>query len=312
VAWKRKKRRKRAREYTPHSITVKVGGLEVKVSLTPFQEFIMTEMRIAGGYTPSELAWFFFRSGSAVAKVSACSVIRTGIAFRYEIMKRENFWCTPGEARWLRSLTFDKKAEGAEADHSLADCTGIWCQGSSTMELLINQLMSPYYGKCCGKVLAVQGAIGNCMYVSETWGGPASDKAIFRGSSDLIEQKKWARKPCLSCPVGSKQCKCRPPPKMNYDAGVDAEIRAMFAQLYVELVTSGMPRNDADAAMSVFRRLTNLQRSALRMHVEDLMGQVKQKCKILVRQLASTELAQMHKIVFISFMMHNFLPQTIK
>ena len=74
------------------------------------------------------------------------------------------------------------------------------------------------------------------------------------------------------------------------------------------LETSGVIRDSSKVAPSAVQRMTNFEISRFRIRVENFIGAVKQRFKILGKTLPIEDLALSDRIVQTCFLMYNFGP----
>jgi hypothetical protein len=205
----------------------------------------------------------------------------------------------PAQIERLRSKAFS--GPDGEAVLVVADCTNLNCQSSRLSELIRQQLHSTYYGHTCGKYCVGMSPIGGCVFVSPGQGGPASDHQCMEAGG-LFEPEKWA--------VGEGERW----PILLYDAGVDTTTRAAAVVAACDLVTSGIKRKSKDSTLSALQRAENFGSSSMRIRVENMIGIVKRRFKILAETsiIPIEDIGMMDKIVYICFILHNFGPQTVE
>ena len=100
-------------------------------------------------------------------------------------------------------------------------------------------------------------------------------------------------------------------PKFLYDAGVSAKTKTAFLHACVDLVTSGIVRNSAESELSAAQRTVNFKWSSKRIRVENFIGIVKRRFKVLKNVVALDDLGMMDRLVYTCFMLHNFGPPII-
>ena len=93
--------------------------------------------------------------------------------------------------------------------------------------------------------------------------------------------------------------------------GVSAMTKASARAAGCDLVTTGDKRNRKEHTHSYQRRVKSYPNSALRIRVENMIGIVKHKFKILQNVLPIHFLGLMDKIVYVCFMLFNFGFRTI-
>ena len=190
-------------------------------------------------------------------------------------------------------------SEFAKLMLGIGDCSSLLCEGSDTTEYVRQQLFSKYYGHECGKYFAACSPIGGTTAVSPCQGGPASDHQCMV-AAELFEEKKWA--------VDGDTFE----PEFLYDAGVSAKSKTLAMSAGCKLVTSGITRKSKTSNLSTIQRNTNFRVSSLRIRVENFIGIVKQRFKILTSTIDIADLGMMDDIVYACFMLHNFGPPIIK
>jgi hypothetical protein len=103
-----------------------------------------------------------------------------------------------------------------------------------------------------------------------------------------------------------------PLPLHLYDNGVSKRTKAASLDAKFELATSGVVRNSALETLSFQQRQGNFGCSALRIRVENFIGIVKQRFRILRTVIHMDDIGMMDKIVWLCFMLHNFNGPIIK
>ena len=271
--------------YKPH------GDLNV------WQEFIMCMIWIRRGLDKDIIAEKFLGATGKNENKMVNSVLRTWVAALYEFLRVEEWWMYPDEAKELHSMAFS----GPEATDftKVGDCSNVNCEAGDVDELLRPQLWSTYYNNPCGKYLFVMSKIGGTELVSPGMGGPASDHEVMEASG-LYDKTLWAV-------PGSTWT-----PQMLYDAGVTHRTKTAARAVGFKMNTSGIVRKSKKNALSAAQRSKNFRVSSVRIRVENFIGIVKQRFKILKVPLRQTDLGMMDKIVYICFMLHNFGPAIVK
>lgn len=95
-------------------------------------------------------------------------------------------------------------------------------------------------------------------------------------------------------------------PRFLYDAGVSAKTQTAFLHACVDLVTSGIVRNSAEHELSAAQRTVNFTWSSRRIRVENFIGIVKCRFKVLKNVVVLDDLGMMDRMVYTCFMLHNF------
>jgi hypothetical protein len=287
-----RKEKKRKLKYKPHSY----GSFE----LNAFQEFLVLMIYLRRGLDKDVLAEKFLGSPKEIPTNVITGIIRTWVCALDAILKVEDWWLSSADAERVR--TFSHRAftdDDAELIKAIADCTNVNCQGSQTNELLRQQLFSTYYKHTCGKFLLACSTIGGCMLCSPAQGGPADDHQVMMGGG-LFAEEKWAV-------TGDDQWS-----KLLYDAGVSRRTKTVAQASKCDMLTSGIVRNSAKSTLSGLQRKRNFQISSLRIRVENFIGIVKQRFKLLTKVHTNRDLPIMDKLVYVCFMLHNFGPPIIK
>ena len=266
------------------------------IQLNYFQEFVIYMQFIRQGMDKGQLAmkWFGRKGRNEMARIR--SIICTWAAFLFEVLKAEDWWLYPASLNFLKSKTFD--CDEGEDVLSVADCTNMNCENSEVSELIRQQLYSMYYKHTCGKFCVAMSRVGGCVAVSPGMGGPANDHECM-AAAGLFDPEKWKVEPGES------------PKKLLYDAGVTHETKTAARKAGFLLITSGDKRKSAKSKFSYQRRWRKYRVSTLRIRVENMIGIVKQKFKILQHVLPIADIGMMDKIVFTCFMLHNFGFQTV-
>jgi hypothetical protein len=203
----------------------------------------------------------------------------------------EDWWLAPDEAKELTSTAFaDERAKDMT---KVVDCTGFNCQAGDASELLRPQLYSPYYKSCCGKFCVTMSRVGGCESCSPGMGGPAGDHTVMEADG-LFSPEKW------KVPVGTSRA------QLLYDAGVTTRTKTAAMLAGFEVVTSGIVRKSKLNPLSHIQRSHNFKVSSIRIRVENFIGIVKQRFRILGRPLALADLGMMDRIFYTCFMLHNF------
>lgn len=135
--------------------------------------------------------------------------------------------------------------------------------------------------------------VGGTVNVGPTMGGPAGDHACMEAAG-LFDAAKWAlpegRDPCVSL----------------YDAGVSHRTQAAAAAAGFKLGLSGIVRKSKNSTLSFAQRTANFRVSSLRIRVENFIGNVKQRFRVLNKPLAMADLGFMDCIFYCCFLLHNF------
>jgi hypothetical protein len=118
----------------------------------------------------------------------------------------------------------------------------------------------------------------------------------------LFEPAKWEVEPGA------------PRSKLLYDAGVSRRTKTVALEANCDLTTSGIVRTPGggEASLSGVQRMTNEDISSLRIRVENFIGIVKKRFKVLGRVHASKDIPIMEKVIYVCFMLHNFSCPIIK
>lgn len=135
--------------------------------------------------------------------------------------------------------------------------------------------------------------VGGAVNVGPTMGGPAGDHACMEAAG-LFDPAKW------SVPEGHAPC------VSLYDAGVSHRTQTAAATAGFKLGLSGIVRKSKDNPLSFAQRSTNFRVSSLRIRVENFIGIVKQRFRVLNKPLAMADLGMMDNIFYSCFMLHNF------
>jgi hypothetical protein len=277
---------KRRRLYTAHCVD--------KVQLSSFQEFLMFMIYLARGLDKDVLSEKFFACTDKEAVRSTNSILRTWACGLYEILHAERWWLTRERAAAVRVHSSAFSDPDAVNIKALSDCSNVNCQGSQTNELLRQQLYSPYYGSPCLKFCVACSTIGGTMACSLGHGGPADDHQCLTEGADLFEASKWA----VDADHEFSQ--------LLYDAGVSRNTKTAAQAVNCDLVTSGIVRKSAKSSLSAQQRRANFRTSSLRIRVENFIGIVKQRFRVLSRIHTNSDLPVTGKVVYVCFMLHNF------
>jgi hypothetical protein len=272
-----------SRPYTPHK--------HDDIQLNCFQEFLIYMIFLRRGLDKDILAQKFFGQKSPEAMRQINCLLRTWAAAMYEVLRAEDWWLKPEHKDRVKSKAFAH--ELAKLILCLSDCTNVNCESSKTSELIRQQLYSLYYKTCCGKYNVSCSIIGGTVSCAPGMGGPASDHACME-AAQLFEEEKWA------VPEGKPKYQC------IYDAGISTKTKTFARIRGCDLRTSGIVRKNKNNPLSCAQRDTNFEFSSLRIRVENFIGIVKQKFKVLKRTFAIDDLGIMDKVVYTCFMLHNF------
>jgi hypothetical protein len=270
-----------------------------EITLTAFQEFLLYNIWIRRAMGKDHLALTFFGSAENPAVARVNSVIRTWASALYTILSKEDWWLPPSELERVRAYSNAFSVVTGDDVLSVADCTNVNCQSSNLSELVRQQLFSLYYKATCGKYLVAMSPIGGVTLVAPGQGGPAGDHQCMM-AGDLFSHDKW------QVPDG------QPWPKLMYNAGVSRKTKTVANAASCDLVTSGIVRKSKDSALSALQRSVNFGNSSLRIRVENLIGIVKNRFKILKATMQIDDIGMMDKVVFTCFILHNFGAPTIK
>lgn len=91
-----------------------------------------------------------------------------------------------------------------------------------------------------------------------------------------------------------------------YDAGASDKSKTAARAAGFSLITSGIVRNSAKSPLSFVQRESNKSTSSLRMRVENFIGIVKQRFRVLDSVFPLEDLGIMDDVVFACFVLHNF------
>ena len=257
----------------------------------------MYMMFLGRGMAKAEMAHMFFGDTTDAAVKQVNSIIRTWASAMYEILQAEDWWLRPEDNKNVQSSAFSHA--DAEDVLSLADCTNVNCEGSNKLELIRQMLFSKYYGGTCGKYCVACSKIGGCTMCSPGQGGPAGDHQCMEAGG-LFDAKRWA------VPEGEEW------PKLLYDAGVSTRTKTVARSAKCDLVTSGVCRKSKNSTLSGVQRSENFGTSSLRIRVENFIGIVKRRFRVLGLTFPINDIGMMDKIVFTCFMLHNFGPAIIR
>jgi hypothetical protein len=187
------------------------------------------------------------------------------------ILKAENWWLTAEQADNVRQHS------SAFIDDlltkTLGDCSNVNTQGSQTNELLRQQLYSMYYKHYCGKYMVACSVIGGCMACSAGQGGPADDHQCMTKGADLFNPDKWD----VTAGMPWSQL------LYDADAGVSNKTKPEAQAAHCDMVTSGIVRNSAKSSLSAIQRASNFLNSSKRIRVENFIGLVAGRSKVLTR-----------------------------
>jgi hypothetical protein len=282
-----KETKRTPRAYKPHS--------HAGVCMSVFQEFLLVMGWIRRGTCKLELALKWLGSMDDDATETVRCIIRTWVCALYEIVSKEKWWLLPKDNHRASSSAFADQ----EDELSIADCTDVKYNNSNISELIGQQLYSPYYKSTCGKYAVACSRIGGATFVSPGMGGPASDHDCMM-LGGLFENWRWATAP------GAPRCACL------YDAGVSQKIKTVARAANCHMKTSGIVRNSKQSPLSAVQRSGNFGCSSRRMRVENFIGIVKQRFKVLGHKFSVSDLPLMDKVVYLCFMLHNFGSVIIK
>jgi hypothetical protein len=267
------------------------------VRLSFFQEFLLWAEFLRQGTRKKVLAHKWFgESDPGASRVVNC-ILRTWICALYSVLSAEDWWVYPEHIDRTQSKAFAH--DFAKLLLALSDCTNINCQGSRMSELIAQQLFSLYYKHTCGKYNVTCSRIGGCVAVSPGMGGPATDHRCMEAAG-LFQKRRW------KVPTGVRRV------QLGYDAGISQVTKAAARRAGFEMVTSGTPRNSAKSNKSHAQRDRDQQFSTVRIRVENFIGIVKKRFRVLYYNFPIADLAIMDKIVYICFMLHNFGPPIFK
>jgi hypothetical protein len=283
----RKTYSRKSRPYTPHS--------NESVQLNEFQEFVIYLIWIRRGIDKDILAYKFLGVKTLASMRCIRSVICTWVAAMYEILTTENWWLKPED----RSRASSKAFASAPQALAVSDCTAVMCASSQVSEMVSRQLHSKYYGGTCGKYNITCSPIGGTTCVSPGFGGPAGDHKIMEAAG-LFDADKW------KVPDG------HPWAQLFYDAGVSTKTKTAAMNAGIDLVCSGIVRKKKTSLLSYQQRTTNFKHSSMRIRVENFIGIVKKRFKILNTTIATEDIGMMDKIVYACFIFHNFGNPIIK
>jgi hypothetical protein len=259
------------------------------VKLNHKQEFLIYMMWLRNGWKTDILAERFFGRAHNESMRRIDSILRTYCCAIYDILKVENWWVSPQRMHDINSMAFE------QFPHVLciSDCTNVNTGSSQSSELIRQQLYSIYYKNTCGKYNVTCSVVGGCVSCGPGMGGPASDHECMERAG-LFNRSKWE--------VEDDETE----PQMLYDAGVSAKTKTAAMLAGCDLLTSGIVRNSAKSTHSYIQRASNYTISGRRIRVENFIGIVKNRFRILQTKIPITMLGMLDKIVYTCFMLHNF------
>jgi hypothetical protein len=270
------------------------------VQLNEFQEFMVLMIYLRRGLDKDVLSSKFFGRTDDDAVRTVDSIIRTWATACHEILKAEDWWLSDEKADAVRTHSFAFSDDDAARIKAIADCSNVNSQGSQTNELLRQQLYSTYYKHPCSKYCVACSVIGGCMACSAGQGGPADDHQCMVDGMDLFNPDKWEVADGKSWS------------QLLYDAGVSRNTKQCAQRSKCDMCCSGIVRKSAKSSLSAIQRKENFQTSSLRIRVENFIGIVKQRFKVLTRVHSNRDFPIMDKLVYVCFMLHNFGHPIIK
>lgn len=222
--------------------------LQERKSMTKFQQFILTLMKMRLNLLGKDLAYRFKISESVVS-----NVFRDTIDVMYVAMGFLIIW--PGKEEL--KLTMPKCFRGKFSDCVvIIDCFEIAIQKPSDL-LAQAQTWSSYKQRNTAKYLIGITPQGTISFISKGWGGRASDKCIVEASGFLL--------------------KVEPGDLVLADRGfdIDETLALQGARLYIPAFTKGK------AQLSPVETEETRHIANVRIHVERVIGLVRKKYKIL-------------------------------
>jgi hypothetical protein len=258
------------------------------LQLNIWQEFIIYMIWLRRGLDNDILCDKFLGKKTNASMRCVREVLRTWAGVVHSVLNAEEWWLKAEKGLCLHSKAFDR----APNTLVVSDCSNVNVGGTCD-EMIRQQLYSSYYKHTCGKYCVSCSRIGGCVSCGPGQGGPAGDFQCMKASG-LFNSEKWV--------VGADE----PWPQHLYDAGVSRRTRSACLECKCDLQTSGIVRNSAKNHMSYQQRSQNFKTSSLRIRVENFIGIIKQRFKILNQNIPLTELGLLDKVVFSCFMLHNF------
>ena len=247
------------------------------------------------GLCQDDLARTYFGDANDATVDRVNSILRTWIASIFTILKAETWWLSPAQMHNVSSSAFASEPNLL----CIGDCTNVNTGNSHVSEEIGPQLYSSYYAHTCGKYCVCCSVIGGTVACGAGMGGPANDHECIE-MAGLFDPEKW------TVPDGD------PNVGFLYDAGVHSKTRSAFLHCGAKLNTSAWKRKSKHSTKSFVTRQNDYKKSNKRIRVENFIGIVKAKFKILRETIPVTLLGMLDKIVYSCFMLHNFGPPIIK
>jgi DNA-binding transcriptional regulator YiaG len=228
-------------------------GLVVRNSLTKFQQFSLTLMRLRLNLSVQDLAYRFGVHASTVSRV-----FHNCINVMYSSMNFLIYWPTRQELNLTRPMCFRGKFSSCSV---ILDCFEVFIDRPSDL-LARAQTWSSYKSHNTAKFLIGVTPQGTVSFISNAWGGRVSDKYITEHCG-LLQ-------------------KLLPGDMVLADRGFDIEDSCGLycATLRIPCFTKGKPQLspvDVEATRSI---------ANVRIHVERVIGCVRQKYTILGHGIA--------------------------
>lgn len=149
---------------------------------------------------------------------------------------------------------------------------------------------------------------GATVACSTTFGAATGDRKIMRHMG-VFDSNAYRRASCIcsdarcmiqSCPA------CRIPAVFAYDAAVTDAVIGEFRDAKVDILVSGNRKEHRDDKLETGSRSLSQYISSERIKVECVIGMIKQTFKILLVRIPSWWVPQIHMIVFLCCVLHNF------
>ena len=273
--------------------------------LNPQQECLILWIKYTQDWPIECLAWRFLGGYNDCTTKVIRNVLITWTAFLYTVLRAEDWWVSPDICARVRP----NRSQNFLWDY-IGDCTCARSFGMPRNRDANTWLYGAYYHSTGGKFCVVIVPNGGIVAVSTTFGAGTGDRKIMEHMG-VCDRQAYRRLTCTceSLQQTSDTCEaCKQLAVFAYDAAVTDAVVADFRDVKVDVVVSGLRKANKDDKLETGTRSLAQFVSSERIRVEDVIGIVKSKFKIIgpTCKLPSWWIAQVHKIVFLCCMFHNF------
>lgn len=276
------------------------------------QECLILWIEIRQAWPIEVLADRFLGDYSEAAAKTIRNVLVTWTAFLYTVLKSEDWWVSPDVCARVRP----ERLRNFPWDY-LGDCSITRSAGLGRSHDANTWMFGTYYHSTGGKYAVVIVPNGAVVASSLTFGAGTGDRKIMEHMG-VFDREAFRRLDC-TCADRSAQpevsCEaCKQFAIFAYDAAVTDAVVSDFRNATVDIVVSGVPKENANDTLEPGTRSLAQYVSSERMRVEDVIGIVKKKFKIIgpSTRIPWWWVGQIDKISFICYIFHNFGYPVIK